>query len=101
MRNIPADDHFDTLGDSIAKSLGGKPGDKKDITQNDVPGKEFTVETKTGFARVQLYTVGGFVIYAVVAGKTKDDLTSKNAEAFFGSLKLSDKAKETFAKLKR
>jgi len=101
MRNIAAENRFDVLGDAIAKALGGKPGNKTDITNNGVAGKEFLVETKDGVAKVRLYTVGGFVLYAVVQAKNKDDLAAKEANAFLDGFKLSDNAKTTFQSINR
>jgi hypothetical protein len=101
MRDVPAEERFAILGDAIAKAMAGKMGDQKDIAQNTVPGKEFQVQTKDGMARVQLYTVAGFVIYAVVEGKKQEDIAGKDADTFFASLKLTDKAKAVFAKVKR
>jgi len=101
MRDIPADERLDTIGDAIAKSLDGKAGDKKDITQDGVPGREFQIETKDGAIRVQLYAIRGWVMYAFVQGKTKDDVSNKDSDAFFDSFKLSDKAKELFGRTRQ
>jgi hypothetical protein len=96
MRDIPKERRFDVFRDVLVKEMKGKVSDEKDIKQDIVEGKEYQIERPEGFARLQLYTVSGWVIYALVEGKTKDDVTSKKANAFFDSLKMSDKAKEVF-----
>jgi hypothetical protein len=100
MRGIPADERLDTLREAIAKSFEGSVSEKKNITQDGVPGTEFQVTTKNGPVRIQLYNIRGWVMYSFVQGKTKDDISSKDADAFFGSFKLSDKAKTLSAKTK-
>jgi hypothetical protein len=101
MRDIPADKRFDTLRDAIVKTLNGKVKEEKDIKQDPIPGKEYQVELPKGTARVQLYTVAGWVVFAVVEGKNKDAVNSKQADAFFDSLKFTDKAKDIFRSVKR
>jgi hypothetical protein len=101
MRDIPADKRFDILRDAIAQVLKGKVTDEKDITQDPVPGKEYQIELPKGVARMQVYTIAGWVIYAVVEGKGKEQVNSKEADDFYASLKLSDKAKDVFRQVKR
>jgi hypothetical protein len=101
MRDLPADKRFDVLKDALVKPMNGKVTDEKDITQDTVPGKEYQIETSKGNARLQLYTIAGFVVYAVVEGKTKEQVNSKDADAFYKSLKLTDKAKEVFKEVMR
>jgi hypothetical protein len=100
MRDIPADKRFEVLRDALAKALNGKVTDEKDIKQDTVPGKEYQFELPKGVARLQLYTIAGFVVYGVVEG-SKEQVRSKEADAFLGSLKLTAKAKEVFGKVKR
>lgn len=101
MRDIPADKRFDVISEALVKGLGGKVKEEKDVKQDPVPGKEYLVELPKGYARFQLYTVAGWVVYALVEGKAKEDVTSKAADAFFESLKLTDKAKDVFREVKR
>jgi hypothetical protein len=101
MREIPADKRFDILRDAFVKDLDGKVKEEKDVKQGDIPGKEYQIELRKGSARLQVYTVAGWVVFAVVEGKTKDAVTSKQADAFFESLKFTDKAKDVFGKVKR
>jgi hypothetical protein len=101
IRDVPADERFEILGDAIVKPLNGKMSDKKDIIQAPIPGKEFQIQTPDGAARLQLYTVGGGVFYALIQGKTKDDVNSKAADEFLASFKMSDHAKEVFPQVGR
>jgi hypothetical protein len=101
MRELPADRRFDILRDSIVKHMDGKVLEEKDIKKDPVPGKEYHIQTAKGLARLQIYTIAGWVIYAVVEGKTKDDVATKQAEAFYGSLEWSDKAKDVYRRVKR
>jgi hypothetical protein len=101
MREIPADKRFDILRDALVKDLDGKVKEEKDVKQGDIPGKEYQIELRKGAARLQVYTVAGWVVFAVVEGKTKDAVTSKQADAFFESLKFTEKAKEVFGKVNR
>ena len=50
---------------------------------------------------MQLFTVAGWVIFAIVEGKTQEQVTSKKADEFFNSLKLTDKAKDVFRQVNR
>jgi hypothetical protein len=101
MREIPADKRFDILRDALVKPLNGKVTEEKDIKQEPVPGKEYQIELPKGAARMQVYTIAGFVVFAVVEGKTREQVNSEQADAFYGSLKLTDKAKEVFRQVKR
>ncbi len=101
MRDIPADKRFDILRDALVKQLNGKVAEEKDIKQDPVVGKEYLIERPKGVARMQLYTVAGWVVYAIVEGKTKEEVTTKQADAFYESLKLTDKAKDIFRQVKR
>ncbi len=100
MRDIPADSRFDIFRDAFAKGLKGKVVETKDVTRDGVPGKEFHFEVSKGVVRMQLYTVTGFVIFSTVEG-SKDQVASKDADAFFGSLKMTEKAKKLFSEVKR
>ncbi len=101
VKEIPADSRFDFIKDALMKTRNGKFTAEKDISQNTIPGKEYMIELPNGQARMQLYTVAGWVIYAIVEGQTRDQVTSARANAFFASLKLSDKARDVFRDVKR
>jgi hypothetical protein len=101
MREIRADKRFDILRDALAKALKGTVNAEKDIQQDGIPGKEYQLDVSKGAMRLQLYTVAGFVIYGFVEGKSNDEVRSKEADAFFGSLKFTEKAREVFSRVKR
>lgn len=101
MRDIPAEERFDIFRDAIAKHVKGKVTEEKDIMQDPVVGKEYQIEMPNGAARMQIFTIAGWVVYGIVEGKAKEDVTSKQSDEFFSGLKLTDKAKETFKKVKR
>src|SRR5207247_1076350 len=65
MREIPADERFDILRDALMKQFTGKVVEEKDIKEDVVVGKEYQIELEKGAARMQLYTVTGFVVYAI------------------------------------
>jgi sulfur transfer protein SufE len=48
-----------------------------------------------------MYTIAGWVVVAVVEGKTAAEVTSKDADTFFNSLKLTEEAKKIFNEVKR
>jgi hypothetical protein len=91
MRQIPKGERFDTFRDIIVKEVKGKLTAEKNLQQGDVAGKEYQIEGGRGAVRVQLYLKGGWVMYALVDGKTKDIVTSSEADAFFRTFKLLDK----------
>jgi len=101
MRDLPAEKRFDVLRDALLKPMNGKAVEEKEIKQDPVPGKEYQIDLPKGKARLQLYTVAGFVVYGLVEGKTKEQVNSKEADEFFQSLKLTDKAKDVFRDVKR
>ncbi len=101
MRELPADQRFDVLRDGLVKSMKGKVAEEKDIKQDPVTGKEYQIELPKGAARMQLYTVAGWVVFAIVEGKSKEAVTNKQADDFFDTLKLTDKAKTVFRRVKR
>ena len=101
MRELPAEQRFDVLRDAIGRQAGDKITEEKDIKQDFVPGKEYLFQRRNGAARMQLFTVAGWVIFAIVEGKTQEQVTSKKADEFFNSLKLTDKAKDVFRQVNR
>ncbi|MFT3880941.1 MAG: hypothetical protein QM703_14915 [Gemmatales bacterium] len=101
MRDIPAEKRFDILRDAILKPMNGTVTGEKDIEHDTITGKEYQINLASGAARMQLYTISGFVVYAIVDGKDKDSVNTKQANAFYNSLKMSDKAKDVFRRVKR
>jgi hypothetical protein len=91
MRQIPSGERFDTFRDILVKEVRGKVTGEKDLQQGDAAGKEYQIEGGHGAVRVQLYLKGGWVLYALVDGKSKDIVTSSEADAFFRTFKMLDK----------
>jgi S1-C subfamily serine protease len=94
LRDIPPSKRLEEPRDAIVSSLKGRIIEQKDIKQDPVPGKEYLVRTSKGMARIQLYNVAGWFLYAVVEGRTQDDVNSQQADAFFASFKLKESLKE-------
>lgn len=101
MREIPANQRFDILRDAIMKQVKGKVLKEKFVKKDVVPGKEYQIQLENGAARMQIYTIAGFVVYAIVEGKTKEDVNGKQADAFYKSLKMTEAAKEVFLSVGR
>jgi S1-C subfamily serine protease len=91
MRQVPSEERFDTFRDILVQASNGKLVREKDLQQGDVRGKEYLIEGGRGVVRMQLYLKGGWVLYALVEGKTEDVVTSREAGAFFDSFKIMDK----------
>ncbi|HKI31456.1 MAG TPA: hypothetical protein VKA46_06285 [Gemmataceae bacterium] len=98
IREIPEEKRYEVVRDAIVKQLTGKVSDEKAIKQDSVPGKEYLIEGEKHVARMQLYIVRGWVMYAIVEGATKEKVTSKEADAFFEGFKMTDKAKSLVPK---
>jgi hypothetical protein len=93
MATIPADQRFDTIRDALLKQIQGKVVEEKDLMQGKLAGKDYQIEGKVN-GRLQVYMQGGFVFYAFVEAKTKDEVKSKTADAFFKSFKMTPEAAE-------
>jgi hypothetical protein len=94
IRDIPLDKRFEMFSDAFTKALDGKITDETQIKQGEIPGKRYEIEKKDGAARMDLYLYVGWVLYATVEGKSKDDLKTKEATAFFDSFKLTQPEKK-------
>jgi hypothetical protein len=101
MREVPVDKRFSVMRDALLTWYKGKVTGEKNIAIGSIPGKEYQLDTPKGPARMQIFIVGGFVIYAYAQGPSRDQIYSFAANAFFTSIKLTDKAKEIFAKANR
>ena len=99
MREIPPDRRFDVVRDALATQFGGNVAEESDIQVESLPGKRYQIEGPKGIARVQIYMFGGWVWYTVVEGKTKEDVTSAEADTFNSSFHLTDKAKAEVGKI--
>ena len=71
------------------------------IKQDKVPGKEYLFEMTDGAARVQVFTIAGWVVVALVEGKDLDAVRSKDADTFLAGMKLSNEAKKVYAEVTR
>ena len=92
MRQIPANKRFDNFRDSVVLQAKGRVTDEKSLTQGRLAGRDYLIEHPTGAARMQMYMDGGFVFYAIVDVKSKDELDADNVKAFFASFKMTPEA---------
>jgi hypothetical protein len=100
MREIQADKRFDIIRDAFAEGIKGKVTEEKDVEKDGIPGREFMLTLPKSTARCQIFTIAGWVVAVVVEGR-KENVNSKDADAFFESLKMTDMAKEVFEEVKR
>ncbi len=98
IRQIPPEKRFQVISEALIKPLKGKLLEGKEVKQGPVPGKDYPFECPAGRARMQVYLSGNWVLYAIVEGKSKEEVNSKEAEAFFASFKLSRQTKEQHPK---
>lgn len=96
MRDIPAEDRCDMIWEALYKSKGGKLIGKKQIKQDPCVGKEFLVQLDDSAARVQVYTIAGWVVMGIVEGKDMDAVRVKDADTFLGGITLSADAKKLY-----
>jgi hypothetical protein len=98
IRDIPEAKRYETIRDAIVKQIKGKVVEEKEIKQAHVPGKEYLIEGEKSVARMQLFIIRGWVMYAIVEDSSKDKVNSKEADAFYAGFKLTDKAKNLVPK---
>jgi hypothetical protein len=98
IKEIPEEKRFEVVRDSIVKQLNGKVAKESDIKQEQVQGKEYQIEGEKSKARMQLYVIRGWVMFAVVEGESTEKVNSREAQAFFSAFKLSEKAKKLVPK---
>jgi hypothetical protein len=74
-----------------AKGKDGKVLDDKEITFGDdkIPGREYTLQKGTLFHRYRVFLNGTRLYNVGYVAPTKDDLSSKEADAFFESFKIT------------
>lgn len=99
MREIPENQRYDVVRDALVKQLLGKVVEETDTQQGPLPGKRYQVEGPRGVARVQIYILRGWVWFAVVEGKTNEDVTAKDADEFYSSFQLTEKGKSVADKV--
>ncbi len=95
-REILKDGSFNFLKDLLLKGRNETITGEKDISQGPVPGKEYQYTVPNGVGRLQLYYCGGWLLSATVEGRTKENVNSPQAEAFFQSFNLTDVAKKAY-----
>jgi uncharacterized protein YegP (UPF0339 family) len=77
-------DRQDFFRDLFLDEVDGKLVEEKTIKVGIMVGKDYLIETPKGLARMQL--IGpGVQVYRVIAIGTKEQIKSKETEAFFGS----------------
>jgi hypothetical protein len=91
MSGIPADERQRYFRDLLARRYKAKVLSDKDLKQGAFVGKEYTLEAPGRAGRMRLFLNAGWVLHAVVEGKTVDAVTSREADEFFNSFKLSEK----------
>jgi len=100
LRKLPVQQRTEILLDSFLKEVKGKVADERDIKQGRVPGKEYDIVLPKGAARLRVFRVGGRVYRASITG-SKEQVASKDAETFFNSCKLPEKATAEKPKAKK
>ncbi len=93
MREVPPDQRFTIVRDAIAAQVHGEVVEERDIKQASVAGKEYYLEGSSQVTRMRIYLIGGWVLYALVEGKTKEEVKSKEADKFYASFQLTDPKK--------
>jgi hypothetical protein len=101
MRDIPADERFDIFHEVVVKHLDGRVTRESDIMQDPVPGKDYQIQLPRGAARMQLFTIAGWVVYVIVTGPDEARVNGPLAQQYFQSFKLTDNAKKVFQKVGR
>jgi len=95
-RAIPQQQRLEIFRDAFLNEVKGKVSQEQDIKEGLATGKEYTIETGQGSARLRVFARGGRLYRASVMGG-KAQVDSKEADTFLESFKLSAKAPETTA----
>lgn len=101
MKEIAVEERCDLIAEGALERKGGKLVSKKQIKQDKVVGKEYLFEMTDGAARVQVFTIAGWVVVALVEGKDLPAVQSKDADRFLAGMKLSNEAKKVYAEVTR
>ncbi len=101
MKEIPVEERCDMVAEGVLEKKGGKLISKKLIKQDKVAGKEYLFEMTDGAARVQVFTIAGWIVIALVEGKDLDAVRSKDVDTFLAGMKLSNEAKKVYADVTR
>ena len=94
MRQIAANKRFETFRDLMIAQAKGKVTGEASLIQGRLAGKDYQIQYAGGAARMQMYMDGGFVFYAIVDVKSKDELDTDNVKAFFASFKMTREVAE-------
>jgi hypothetical protein len=91
LKGATDDQRLDGARDGAAGNVKGKILSEKKITLGKYPGREVVIEIPTkGQLRSRMYMVD-HRLYQVMVGGTKELTTSKDADKFLGSFKLTKK----------
>lgn len=102
IREIPADERCDVICDAMfINSRQGKLLGKAVIQQQPAEGREFLVQLPDSVARLQVYTIAGWVVMGIVEGKDVDAVESPQADAFLEGVALTDQAKKLYREVTR
>jgi hypothetical protein len=93
VRAIPHQQRIEILRDAFLSEVKGKVSEETDIKEGLATGKEYTITTGRGAARLRVFARGGRLYRASVAG-SQAQVASKDADTFLGSFKLSAKKPE-------
>jgi hypothetical protein len=91
MKQIPEDARLDTFRDALINQYGGRITREVDLKMGDASGKEYQITGARSTVRMQLYVKGSLVIYVLVEGRSRNQVNSPAANAFFDSLKIGEK----------
>jgi hypothetical protein len=82
MTKSPTKERQDFFRDMFLDEVDGKIVEEKQIKVGIMPGREYLAETPKGLARMQLIGTG-VQVYRLVAVGTKEQIKSKDTQAFF------------------
>jgi S1-C subfamily serine protease len=88
MRGSTPKQKIDAVRDAILKDMSGRIVEEKDAPAERGTGREYTVATGQGLARVRLIALGNRIYDIRVTG-AKDDLAAEDAETFLDSFHLA------------
>jgi hypothetical protein len=90
VKKLPLKQVYDSSRDGAAGNMRGKVASEKEIKLGDHPGREIQIDVKGGELRfrARVFLVGTR-LYQVVAFGPKEAITSKEADKFFESFKLT------------
>jgi hypothetical protein len=93
---IPFKERMELMRDAFLSEVKGKVNEEKEIKLGEATGKEYEIQVGRGMARLRVFARGGRLYRASVLG-SKEQVSSKNADTFLESYKLSAPAPEAAA----